>query len=198
MKNPAPTQFPINPYAIERWSPRAFSSKPVEKKKLQSLFEAARWSASAFNEQPWRFIVGIKGDAAYDKIVESLIDWNQQWAGHAPVLIMNLAKKTFSHNGKPNATFQYDLGQSVANIAVEAVYQGLHSHQMSGFDPEKARLLFHIPDDYQPTSVMAVGYYGHLANLPADMAESETRSRSRKNLNDLVFTDTFGNSTKLF
>ncbi|MBU3926970.1 MAG: nitroreductase family protein [Bacteroidetes bacterium] len=198
MKKTAPTQFNIHTNARERWSPRAFSPKPVETEKLQSLFEAARWAASAFNEQPWRFIIGIKNDPSYKKILETLVEWNQRWAGQAPVLIINVAKRTFSHNGTKNGTFKYDLGQAVANLALEAVNQGLYSHQMSGFDPEKAQELFAIPEDFQAISVMAVGYYGDPVDLPADMAEAEAKPRIRKTFNELIFTETFAKTTTLF
>jgi len=138
MQNLTENQYPVNKLIENRWSPRAFSSQPVENEKVQSLLEAARWAPSAFNEQPWRFVVGIKGDSLYDTLLSTLVDWNIQWAGKAPVLILNLAKKTFSHNGRQNVTFKYDLGQAVGFMILETVNQGLHSHQMSGFDPDKA------------------------------------------------------------
>lgn len=198
MKKTAPTKFEIQSSLQERWSPRAFANKPVETEKIQSVFEAARWAASAFNEQPWRFLVGTNNDETYKNILLTLIEWNQQWAQQAPVLVLNVAKRTFSHNGVNSVTFKYDLGQSVANMAIEIVHQGLISHQMSGFDPEKARELFNIPDDFQAISVIAIGYYGDIAKLPADFAEIESKPRTRKKFNELVFSDTFGNASPLF
>ena len=100
MKKPAITRRNISENIKNRWSPRAFDSRPVEEDKLLSVLEAGRWAASAFNEQPWRFVIGNKGEEKYDKILASLVEWNQQWAAKAPVLILNLAKKTFSRNGK--------------------------------------------------------------------------------------------------
>jgi len=156
MKKITPNKYPINdlvkkrwsPRAFsekqieelvkKRWSPRAFSEKQIEEEKLASLFEAARWAPSAFNEQSWRFIIGQKGSETYDKILQSLVEWNQQWAGKSPVLVLNIASKNFSHNGKPNATAQYDLGQAVAFMLTEAVNQGLVSHEMSGSEPSEA------------------------------------------------------------
>ncbi len=198
MKKTTPTQFTIHSNIEQRWSTRAFDNRPVEPAKLQSMFEAARWAASAFNEQPWRFILGINNDAAYTKIMETLVEWNQKWAGQAPVLILNIAKKTFSHNDTQNVTFKYDLGQAVANMTIEAVNQGLYTHQMSGFDANAAHQLFNIPDDYQAVSVMAVGYYKQDADLPTDMLEAETKPRSRKGFDQLVFENTFGKSSSLF
>jgi len=185
-------QYPVNTLIEQRWSPRAFAEKPIEEEKLSSLFEAARWAPSAFNEQPWRFIVGRKGSETYDKILQSLVEWNQQWAGKAPVLVLNIARKTFTHNNKPNATAQYDLGQAVAFMLIEAVNQNLMSHEMSGFDAEKAARLLSIPGDYQAVSVTALGYYGDAGLLPEDMQHSEKEERKRRSLDETVFYGKFG------
>lgn len=198
MKKESKNDYDIHHIIRERWSPRAFAKTPVEKQKLQSLFEAARWAASAFNEQPWRFFVGQNGDETYQKILETLVPWNQQWAGKAPVLVLNMAKKTHAHNQKPNLTFAYDLGQAVAFMNLEAVNQGLISHQMSGFSADKAAGLFAIPEDYQAISVTAFGYYGDPDTLPEDMAKSEQEERTRKALNKLVFSTTFEQPSDLF
>ncbi len=187
MKKPADTSHNISENIKNRWSPRAFDSRPVEEEKLFRVLEAGRWAASAFNEQPWRFVVGKKGEEKYEKILASLVEWNQQWARKAPVLILNLAKKTFSRNGKVNVTALYDLGQAVAGMAMEVVNQGLVSHQMSGFDTEKARLSLGISDDFQLVSVMALGYYGNVEELPEDMREMELSARERKAGEDLLF-----------
>jgi nitroreductase len=191
MEKPTHNNYPVNDLIKQRWSPRAYSEKPVEEEKLKSIFEAARWAPSAFNEQPWRFIVGRKGDTTYDKILQSLVEWNRQWAGKAPVLIVNIAGKIFSHNNNPNATAQYDLGQAVAFMLVEAVNQGLISHEMSGFDAEAAARLLAIPENYQAVSVTAIGYYGDATLLPEDMQQSEKEERKRRSLNETVFSSNF-------
>lgn len=192
MDKPSKNTYPINDLVKNRWSPRAFSETAVEEEKLKSLFEAARWAPSAFNEQPWRFIIGQKGDETYDKILQSLVEWNRQWAGKAPVLVLNIAAKTFSHNSKPNAVAQYDLGQAVALMLTEAVNQGLISHEMSGFDAEVAARLLLIPDNFQVVSVTAIGYYGDASLLPEDMLKSEMEERKRKSLDEIVFIGKFG------
>ncbi len=198
MKKPIISKYKINSLSTYRWSPRAFSERPVEKEKIRRILAAARWAPSAFNEQPWRFIVGIKGRETYDKLLETLVEWNQKWAGHAPVLILNVAKKTFSMNGKSNATFKYDLGQAVAHLGLEAMNQGVYSHQMSGFSQKKAIQLFQIPDDFQPVSVIALGYYGDPELLPEDMYKSEIGKRKRQAMDDMVFVNIFGEKTDLF
>lgn len=198
MKKPASNNFPVGKLFKHRWSPRAFSEKQVEKEKLQSIFEAARWAPSARNEQPWRFILGQKGDGTWEKIFESLVEWNQQWTVRAPILVLNLGKKVYDFKNMPNETYQYDTGQAVAMMVTEAVNQGLIGHQMSGFTAEKAIESFEIPDDYRPISVTAFGYYGDPELLPLEMKKSEFEERKRRPLVETVFTNKFGVSSKLF
>lgn len=189
MQNPTNSHYPISSLIKQRWSPRAYGGKPVELEKLQSILEAARWAPSAFNEQPWRFIIGQKGNSTYDSILGTLVDWNIQWAGKAPLLILSLSKKTFTNNGKQNVTFKYDLGQAVGFMILEAVNQGLYAHQMSGFDAKKATDIFNVPDDFQVVSVIAIGYSGDIDELPSDMAEMETKPRERMELKELLLGD---------
>lgn len=198
MKKPTNNNFPILESLKQRWSPRAYSEKPVEKEKLQSIFEAARWAPSARNEQPWRFIVGQKGDGSWEKIFKSLVEWNQQWTVGAPVLILNLGKKYYDYKHLPNNTYQYDTGQAVAMMVTEAVNQGLIGHQMSGFNPEKAMELLEIPADYEPISVTAIGYYGDPELLPIEMNKSEFEERQRRPQTETVFSGKFGTTSDIF
>jgi nitroreductase len=198
MKKPAQNNYPILKAFKHRWSPRAYSEKPVEKEKLRSIFEAARWAPSARNEQPWRFIVGLKGDKTWQMIFETLVEWNQQWTKRAPVLILNIGKKFYDFKHLENETYQYDTGQAVAMLVAEVVNQGLIGHQMSGFSAEKASELFEISGDYQPISVTAVGYPGDPELLPEDMYKSEMEERKRRAIGETVFAEKFGKSSTLF
>jgi hypothetical protein len=186
-------RYPINQLIENRWSNRAFSVRKVEEGKLNSILEAGLWAPSAFNEQPWRFLVGRNGDETFKKILSTLVEWNQQWAAKAGVLVLNIAKNTFTHNNKANASCNYDLGQAVAFMAIEAVNQSLFSHQMSGFDAHKAAEIFNIGSGYNIVSVTAIGYYGNAEELPADMLKSENEERSRKNFNTMIFNGKFEN-----
>lgn len=193
MNKEAAASVEIHDLIKKRWSPRAFSSKPVETEKLQRLFEAARWSASCFNEQPWRFILGLKDRGqAYKKIFETLAEGNKIWCRNVPVLVLLIAKKTFSHNGKANLWHQYDLGQAAAYLSLQATAEGLYVHQMAGFNPSKARELFSIPDDFEPFTVMAIGYLGQPDQLPDDLKEMETAARTRMQSNKFVFSEIWG------
>ena len=173
----------------QRWSPRAFSHKPVSRENLRKIFEAGRWAASSYNEQPWRFIVGHKGDATYQKILNSLVEFNQSWAGSAPVLILSVASKTFEHNGAPNGYAIHDTGAATAYIALQATALGLHTHSMAGFDQNKARAAFAIPDSFHIGAVTALGYLGDVDNLPEGLLEGEVKKRERKPLSEIVLSD---------
>lgn len=174
---------------LKRWSPRAFLDKPVSAADLKKIFEAAHWAASSYNEQPWRFLVGRKGDATYQKIFDSLVDFNQAWAKSAPVLILSAGKKTFAHNGSPNHHALHDTGAATAYLALQASALGLHAHSMGGFDHEKARAAFGIPDDYAIGAVTALGYFGDIDSLPEHLKKQETSPRSRKPLGEVVFAE---------
>ena len=186
------TRTELNDLLAQRWSPRAFSPRSVEPEKIVRLFEAARWSPSSMNEQPWRFVVATKDDApVYDALYAILSEGNRQWADRAPVLVLAVAQSTFSKNGKPNRHFLFDLGQAVANLTVEAVYLNLAVHQMGGFDKESAREFFSLPPEFEPVVVLAVGYGDRPETLPEGLREREESMRSRRPLETLVFTDTW-------
>lgn len=188
MSNNEKTASDIFPLIKKRWSPRAFSKQEVEEDKVLSLVEAARWSPSASNEQPWRFVIGRKGDEKYQKIYEALDDWNKEWVNQVPpVLVLNLAKKHLTHNGKLNETAHYSLGQAVFAMVLESVHLGLISHQMSGFDHKKVVELLSLPEEYEPVSVTAFGYHGDDKQLNAAFYRREHRARVRKPIEELLF-----------
>jgi nitroreductase len=181
---------------LQRWSPRAFAHKPVSHEDLRKIFEAARWAASSFNEQPWRFLVGHKGDATYHKIFESLVEFNQSWAGKAPVLILSVASKNFAHNGAPNNYAIHDTGAATAYLSLQAAALGLHTHSMAGFDHNKARAAFDIPDTFHIGAVTALGYLGDVDSLPEGLLERELARRDRKPLSEIVLSG-WGHPAKL-
>ncbi len=197
MEKPALTKYEIHPIIKRRWSPRSFEDRMVEKEKLQKLFEAARWAPSSFNMQPWKFILGFKGTTSYDKIMDTLIDFNRSWAKLAPVLVM-VSGKEVNSKGKPNATYQYDTGQSVAYLTFQATHLGLHMHQMSGFSKSKAIDNFSIDEDHKPIAVFALGYISTPDKLPGDLQEMEKKERERNDFDDFVFEEKFDNKSGIF
>jgi nitroreductase len=181
---------------LARWSPRAFSHKAVAAEDLKKIFEAARWAASSFNEQPWRFLVGHREDATYQKIFDSLVEFNQGWAKSAPVLILSVASKSFGHNGAANHFAIHDTGAATAYLVLEATVLGLHAHSMAGFDQEKARAAFGIPDSFHIGAVTALGHLGNVDTLPEGLREQEVSPRQRKPLSEIVLAE-WGQPAKL-
>jgi len=179
---------------VNRWSPRSFADKPVENDKLERCFEAARWAASCKNEQPWRFLLGRKGDDTYARIFETLVEFNQNWCKLAPVLVLTVGQDFFSSNHQPNEPFYtYDVGQAAANFALQAYHEGLQLHQMGGFSAAKARELFAIPEGYHPLTTWALGYVAEPEQLPEGYyREQELLARKRKPLSEFVFNGEWG------
>jgi nitroreductase len=193
----APALDGLLPAVLGRWSPRSFSARAVSAEDLLRVFEAARWAASSSNEQPWQYLVGVRDasnpnsahNLVYDKIFTTLVGFNRQWAGSAPVLILGLARNTFAHNGAANAYAPYDLGAATSYLTLQAVALGLSTHQMAGFDHDLAREIFAIPADYHLGSVIALGYQEEPAALRNDeLIAREVAPRSRKPLQDFVFS----------
>jgi nitroreductase len=181
----APAVEGVLPVVHARWSPRAFTPRDMNPADLKKLFEAARWAASSYNEQPWRFLVGRRGSSAYMKIFDSLVERNQAWAGSAPVLILGVTKSTFSHNGSPNRVALYDLGAAAALFCLQATALGLSAHQMAGFNPKAARAAFGIPEDFIAGAVIALGYQGEPSTLPDDeFIAAEIAPRTRRPWNE--------------
>ena len=193
----ASTTEEVLPVILARWSPRAFSDREVSTADLRKIFEAARWAPSSSNEQPWRFIVGLRNTDTYRKIGSSLVEFNQAWALKAPVLILGAAKRHFSHNDSLNAYALYDLGAATGFVTLQATALGLSTHQMGGFDQAVARKALEIPDEFEIGSVMALGYQGEPASLTnGRMLEQETSPRTRKPLTEIVLT-AWGEPAKL-
>jgi nitroreductase len=185
----APAIEGVLPIVHARWSSRSFSDQPVGDADLHRVFEAARWTASAYNEQPWRFIAGRKGSETYKAIYDSLIGFNQEWAGRAPVLILGIASSKFSHNGAENTYALYDLGAATSQLTLQAAALGLTSHQMAGFDHDKARTTLAIPADYALGVVTALGYQAEPTALTNErLLAMETSPRQRKPLAEIVFS----------
>lgn len=189
----APADFPIHDLVGERWSPRAFSDRPVAPDVLASLFEAARWSPSSSNEQPWAYLVETKDDQQnFAKLVSILVPANAGWAKNAPVLTLAVVELAFAKTGMANRNAQYDVGAASAWLTVEATSRGLFVHQMAGYDVEKARQVFEIPAGWDPIAAMAIGYPGEADALPEPLRNREIASRARKPLAGFVMSGAWG------
>ncbi|GAA0894335.1 hypothetical protein GCM10009122_40160 [Fulvivirga kasyanovii] len=191
----AQTEFDLHPLITGRWSPRAFSAKEPSRHQILKLLEAARWAPSSFNEQPWRFIVGVKSRGEeYQKILECINDFNKEWADQAPVLMLVCAKKAFTHNDKPNRHYKYDCGAAMSTLSLQAMADNLYVHQMAGINPDKAIELFKVPETFEVLTGVAIGYLGAPDQLSEKNQKAETARRQRKELSQLAFSESWGNS----
>lgn len=163
---------------------------------LRSLFEAARWAHSNGNEQPWAYIIATQDDAQnYEKMLSILVEFNVKWARQAPVLVLSVAELAFQKTGTPNRNAFSDVGAATMQLSLEATARGLFVHQMAGYDVEKARKVFEIPAGWDPVCVMAIGFAGDPASLPAPYHECEAAPRSRKGIGEFAMSGTWRHTT---
>jgi len=190
VERPAPIAHAVIAPIRDRRSGWAFSETPVPSALLSSVFEAARWAPSSWNDQPWRFVVGDlqRSAAVHAVLAESLVEGNRVWASRAPVLISCWAVGRFRHDDSPNRFALHDLGQAVALLQLQATAVGLRSHAMGGYDAERVRALCVLPGDWLPGAIIALGFPGS----PTDLADSvlqekeESGLRTRRTLSELV------------
>jgi nitroreductase len=189
---------PVHALITKRWSPYSFASRSVPDEDLCSLFEAARWAPSSYNEQPWNYIVAKKENPEeFQRLLSCLVDGNQVWAKAAPVLALGIAKLRFARDDQPNRAAIHDLGLAAGNLVVEATARGLSVHQMIGILPDKAREIYAIPEGYEPLTGIAIGYAGDPKALPEGLRDRDLTRRPRKPLKEFVFSQTWGNVSEI-
>ncbi|MDB5103220.1 MAG: oxidoreductase [Fibrobacteres bacterium] len=181
---------PVDPIFPNRWSPRAMSGAHLSRETLATLFEAARWAPSAFNNQPWRFVYALRGGEAWPRFLALLTPRNQLWCAHAGALILIVSKNTFDHNGKPSLTHSFDAGSAWMSLALQASLLGLVAHGMQGFDYGMAGELVGLPDGYSVEAMCAVGHPGSPEVLPEDLREKE-KPNGRKPVAEVAFEGHF-------
>ncbi len=190
----AEAEYAIQEVLSKRWSPYAFSDRVVSEEDLRSLFEAARWAASSYNEQPWSYIVATRSRGSeFERILSCLVEGNQAWAKAAPVLALGVATLNFKRNGKANKAALHDLGLAAGNLVLEATARDLCVHQMIGILPDRARELYEIPDGSEAVTGIAIGYAGDPNSLPEELKQRDLTPRERKPLRDFVFGCSWGN-----
>ena len=182
----ARTDHPVLDAIANRWSPYAYDPRSVPAADLRSIFEAARWTASSYNEQPWRFLVVPRDDeAAFADALNCLMDFNKGWAKDAGALVFAVAADSYARSGKPNNKAHYDLGQAVAQLSIEAAARGINTHQIGGLKADKAREVYGVPEGYDVICAFTLGY-------AAAVNEGGPAGRSRRPQTDLVFGTTWG------
>lgn len=184
------TQYPVDELFLDRWSPRAMSGAGVSVEELMTLFEAARWAPSSYNNQPWRILYARRETEQWPAFFGLLVEGNQAWAKDAAALLLFVSKETFDFNGKPYPTHSFDTGAAWENLALQATMLGLVTHGMQGFDYERARTELHIPEGFRVEAMIAVGRPGDPAQLPEKMREREAPS-GRKSLAEITCEGAF-------
>ncbi len=191
-KNASP-DHPIQKLIADRWSPYGFADRPVADADLSSLFEAARWAASSYNEQPWSYLVATqKTSGEFERLLSCLVPANQAWAKAAPVLVLGVVSLKFSKTKKDNRAAVHDLGLASANLVMEATARGLSIHQMIGILPDRARELYGIPEHAEAWTAMAIGYRANADELPEGLRERDLAPRQRKPISQFVFAAAWG------
>jgi len=182
---------PILDLFLKRWSPRAMTGEPLSDAELSTLFEAARWAPSTYNEQEWRYLYAKNGSPHWPAFFGLLMEANQTWCKNAAVLLVVLSKKTFTRNGKPNPVHTFDTGASFENLALQAAHMGLVCHGMAGFNKSVARATLKVPDDYEIEAMVALGRPGDTDVLPKELADREVPS-GRKPIAEITCEGPFG------
>lgn len=191
------TTHAVHPLLSQRWSPRSFSERLIDHATIASLFEAARWSASGGNGQPWSFIIASREDPAeFSRLLDCLMPGNAEWAKNAALLGIGIAQ-VVRGDGKTNRLALYDLGLAMQNLSIQALTAELYVHQMGGFSIDKARETFHIPETHELGAAFAIGYLGDATLLSDSNREREVAPRTRKPLEEFVFTGDWGHVSTL-
>lgn len=196
MSHPKPiadVSHPVHELIRLRWSGRSFSDQPLEDEVIFSLLEAVRWSASSHNEQPWAFILARKGEEAFDKMLSTLTPSNRLWVQHAPAMLLTIAKLKFEKTGFPNRHAQHDVGLAIGNLSLQATEYDLNLHQLAGFDHALACRIFALPAEFEPVTIIAMGYRGAPDVLPDHLRAKEIAPQQRKEIKDFLYRGEWGN-----
>ena len=171
--------YPIEPLLLRRWSPRAMSGEPISDEEMLTLFEAARWAPSTFNEQEWRFLYARRDTPHWPVFFELLVESNRVWCERAAMLVVILGHRILQRTGEPNRVHLFDCGSAFENLALQGTAMGLVVHGMQGFDYEKARSVLRVPEEYSVVAMFAVGRPGDPGLLPEKLREREVPSGRR-------------------
>lgn len=182
--------YPISEIILNRWSPRAMSGEPITQTQLMTLFEAARWAPSSYNNQPWRFLYAMRDSHYWELYFNLLVEANQQWAKNAGALVVTISRNNFEYDDKPSRTHTFDTGAAWENLALQGSIMKLVVHGMEGFDYDRAKSELQIPVDYTVEMMFAVGHPADKSVLPPDMQKNEKMS-DRKPLSEIVIEGTW-------
>ncbi len=184
------SDHPIHPLILNRWSARSMTGESLTDGEILSLFEAARWAPSSYNNQPWRFLYAKRETHHWPKFFDLLIDFNKQWCEKAALLGLIVSHKTFEKNNKQSPTHSLDAGSAWENLGLEGTGRGFVVHGMEGFDYAKARQVLKVPDSYEVLAMFAVGKKAPKESLPPELEKREIPG-PRKKVEEFAFEGEF-------
>lgn len=182
----AKTKYPVLDIIKNRWSPRSFSDKEISTNDLNTIMEAATWSFSAMNEQPWRYVVAQKGTLLFNSFLEILYPGNRPWNMKAAAFILSMRKTKYTANDKSNINALHDIGAANILLTLQANSMGIYTHVMEGFSKEDAKTLLNLDEDLEPVVIIALGYPDGAEKLDEPFKSRELTPRSRKGLNEIL------------
>ncbi len=180
------TTHDVHPLIVKRWSPRSFSERMISDVQIAEIFEGASLAASAFNEQPWKYVYAKRGSEAFSDMRQCLSAGNQPWTEGAAVLVVSIARKILTRNGKYNAWAEHDVGMANAQLLLQAISKDIYGHCMAGFDKDKISRLLRLSEDEAPICMIALGYLGDPNALEEPYRSREKAHRTRKPLNEFI------------
>ena len=189
--NERSTEYPIDDIFLQRYSSRAMSGEAISKEEIMTLFDAARWSPSSMNAQPWRFIYAMRGTPEFEKLFSFIMDKNQIWAKNSSALILLVSKNNLD-DGSFSVPHSFDAGSAWENLALQASYLKFVSHAIGGFDKKLAKESLEISDDYTVEIMITIGKPGKIEDLP-EALQAREKPNQRKNLEEIVFEGSFKN-----
>ncbi|MBB5346222.1 nitroreductase family protein [Tunturibacter empetritectus] len=194
MTNQRKPDYRIHEMFLNRWSPRAFTVEPITQEELLTMLEAARWAASSYNSQPWRFIYALRDTPAWERLLNLLVLFNQSWAKESSALVFLVSKSTMrsprSGNEVPSPTHSFDAGTASGYFALQASLMGWYVHGMVGFDADRAFEDLSVPKGHKVEAVYAVGRKADPAGLPEELRARDLPS-DRRSLEELAFEGGF-------
>lgn len=192
--NSRTADYPIDPMFLERWSPRAFTGEAISETDLLTMLEAARWAASSYNAQPWRFVYARRGTPHWDKFLGLLVPHNQSWAKEAAALVILISRSSMRLPGAdkdvPSPTHSLDAGTASGYFALQAHKMGWFTHGMVGFDKDRAFADLNVPEGHTVEAAYAVGRLGDPSKLPEALQAREHPS-ARLPLTQIAFEGFF-------
>ena len=180
------SEVALHPLLNQRRSPRGFSGEPISTAQVHAVLEAARWAPSCFNEQPWRYVYGLRGTAGFNQIWDGLLPGNQVWANSAAALVVSLYRKNFQRNGQANPWAMHDVGMANAQLVLQATHRDIYTHMMAGFARDKLRKILALDEQVEIMAVLALGYLGDDANLPDKYQARERSKRQRLSIHEFT------------